>query len=197
MDSTITYDEVPTLIGPNITSLVPRLTFESIRVLHHHFERALQHLLCPQSTHLGWKGLVMSRAMYALLTINPFCTPNNKGPAADCTCTDPANLTPLMHTKQATVNTAFAHQKHYFHLMQNIKCAYFTALDASINDAFKVSNNPTITGWHTGMSVQEILEQLSNIYGQPTPVAMELNNVAFCSQYSAAMPLKSFCRIKN
>jgi hypothetical protein len=82
--------------------------------------------------------------------------------------------------------------------MQNIERACFTTLNASINDAFKVSNNPTITGWHAGMSVQEFLDQPSNIYSQPTPAAMEINNVAFHSQYSAAgAPKVLFCRINN
>jgi hypothetical protein len=186
MDATITYDEVAALIGPNILLLEPRPTFESIRVLRCHFERALQHLPCPQSTHLGWKGLVMSCAMYMLLTVNLFCTPNNPSPAADYTYADPANLTPLTCMEQASVDTAFARQKHYFHLMQNIKRACFTTLDASINNAFKVSNNPTIIGWHAGMTEHKILDQLSNIYGQLTLAAMELNDVAFRSQYSAA-----------
>jgi hypothetical protein len=99
-----------------------------------------------------------------------------------------------MRTEQETVDTAFARQKHYFHLMQNIKRACFTALDASINNTFKVSNNPTIIGWHAGMSVQEILDQLYNIYSQPTLAAMELNNVAFRSQYYAANAPKVFFR---
>ena len=59
--------------------------------------------------------------------------------------------------------------------MQNIERACFTALDSSINDAFKVSNDPTIQGWHAGMRVIDILDQLSLIYGQPTPAALEAN----------------------
>jgi hypothetical protein len=59
-------------------------------------------------------------------------------------------------------------------------------LNASINDAFKVSNNPAIVGWHVGMVTHKILDQLSQIYGQPTPAAFQLNDVVFCSQYSAA-----------
>jgi hypothetical protein len=48
------------------------------------------------------------------------------------------------------------------------------------------------------MGTHEILDQLSEIYSQPTPLAMELNNVAFCSQYSAADALEVlFRRIKN
>jgi hypothetical protein len=186
MDATITYDEVAAFIGPNITLLEPCPTFESSRVLSRHFECTLQCLPCPQSTHLGWKGLVMLRVMYALLTVDPFCTPNNPGLAADYTRTDPADLTPLTLTKQATVDNAFAHQKHCFHSMQNIERDCFTALNASINNAFKVSNNPTIIGWRAGMSVQIFVDQLSNISCQLTLAAMKLNNLAFCSQYSAA-----------
>jgi hypothetical protein len=112
MDATITYDKVATLIGPNIPSLEPHPTFESIRVLHCHFKRSLQHLSCPQSNHLSWKGLVMSRAMYALLTINVFHTLNNPGPAADYTRANPADLTPLTRTEQASIDATFGREKH-------------------------------------------------------------------------------------
>ncbi len=187
MDVTITFNNVTALVGPTLPSLAPRPMLESIRVLRRHLECALQNLPCPQSTHLGWKGLVMLHGMYALLLPNNvFHLPVDSGPAANYTRVDPNDLTLLMHTEQATVDTAFAQQKNYFQLMQNIKCACFTALDASIDDAFKVSNNPAIVGWHAGMVTRKIFDQLSQIYGQPTPAALELNNVAFCSQYSAA-----------
>ncbi len=71
-------------------------------------------------------------------------------------------------------------------------------LDARVNDAFKVSYDPTIQGWHAGMTAQEILDQLSTIYGQATPAAIELNDVTFCGQYSAAnAPKVLFWCIKN
>ncbi len=48
------------------------------------------------------------------------------------------------------------------------------------------------------MTVQEILDQLFTIYGQPTLAAMELNNVVFRIQYSVADALEVlFRRIKN
>ncbi len=86
MDATITYDEVIALVGSNILSLEPRPNFECIRVLRRHFECALQCLPCPQSTQLGWKDLVMARAMYALLTNVPFRVPTNPGDAANYSC---------------------------------------------------------------------------------------------------------------
>jgi hypothetical protein len=81
MDATITYDEVTALFGVNILSLNPRPNFEQIRVLHCHFEGALQCLPSPQSTLHGWKGMVMARELYALFMLNAFCLPNNPGDA--------------------------------------------------------------------------------------------------------------------
>ena len=43
-----------------------------------------------------------------------------------------------------------------------------------------------IRGWHARMSVRDILDQQSSIYGQPTPAAMEINDTAFRGVYSAA-----------
>jgi hypothetical protein len=63
--------------------------------------------------------------------------------------------------------------------MRNIKRACFAALDASINDAFKVSNDPTIQEWHAGMSVIFILNQLSELYSQPTRAILEMKDTVF------------------
>jgi hypothetical protein len=199
MDVTITFDEITALIGPTLPSLAPRPMFKIIRVLRRHLECTLQNLPCPQSTHLGWNGLVMLHRMYALLSPNnAFRLPIDPSPAANYTRADPNDLTPLTRMEQATVNTAFAQQKYYFQSMQNIERACFTALDASIDDAFKVSNNPAIVGWHAGMVTRKFFDQLSQIYGQPTLAALELNDVVFCSQYSAAdAPEVLFCCIKN
>ncbi len=92
----------------------------------------------------------MLRELYALLTglNNAFHLPMDPDPNANYTWpVAPGavpDLTPLSRTKQATIDMHFACQKHYFLLLQNIKCACFTALDASINDAFKVFTNSAI-----------------------------------------------------
>jgi hypothetical protein len=160
---------VPALVGVNILTLDPHPNFEKIGVLCRHFERVLQCLPCPQSTLYGWKGMVMAQELYTLLTPTPFCLPKDPGDAAVYICPvaagQPVNTTLLTRTEQATINTRFAHAKHYFLLMCNIERVSFTALDASINDAFKVSNDPTIQSWHASMRVIDILDQLSTIYG--------------------------------
>ena len=43
--------------------------------------------------------------------------------------------------------------------MLNIEMACFAALDASVNDAFKASNDLAVRGWHAGMRVINILDQ--------------------------------------
>jgi hypothetical protein len=48
------------------------------------------------------------------------------------------------------------------------------------------------------METQDILDQLSQTYGQPTPVALEINKVTFCGPYSAANAFEVLFRgIKN
>jgi hypothetical protein len=68
--------------------------------------------------------MVMARELYALLMPNVFRLPNNLGNAAVYThptvAGQPINNTPLMQAEQATINTRFAHDKHYFLLMRNI-----------------------------------------------------------------------------
>jgi hypothetical protein len=96
------------------------------------------------------------------------------------------------------IDTNFACQKHYFSSLQNIECACFTALNASINDAIKVSTDPAIQGWHAGITVQEILNQLSSIYGLPRQAAMELNDITFRSPYLVTnAPKVLFCCIED
>jgi hypothetical protein len=107
--------------------------------------------------------MVMAQELYALLTPTPFCLPNNPGNTVVYVCPvvagQPVDTTPLTRMEQAAINMQFTRAKHYFLSMHNIERACFTALDASINDTFKVSNDPTIQGWHASMRVIDILDQ--------------------------------------
>ncbi len=192
------YDEVATLVGVNIPLLNLHRNFEQIRVLRCHFEQALECLPSPQSTLRGWKGMVMARELYALLTPSAFQLPNNPGNAMvyvlPTLAGQPINNMPLTRTEQVTINMLFAREKHYFMLMRNTQQACFTAHDASVNDAFKVSNDPAIQGWHAGMQVINILDQLSTIYGQPTLAVLETNYTVFRSLYLAANTLEVLFR---
>jgi hypothetical protein len=96
------------------------------------------------------------------------------------------------------IDTTFTHHKHCFLSIRNIEHACFTALDLSINNAFKVSNNPAIQGSHAGMSCKFILDQLLELYGHPTPAILEQNKKVFCSPYLAAnFPKVLFRRIED
>jgi hypothetical protein len=130
--------------------------------------------------------------------------PSTKQPGSAAVCVhpimagQPVDTTPLIRTEQATINTRFAHAKHYFLSLQDIKRACFTTLDASINDAFKMSNDPTVQGWHASMHVIDILDQLSTIYSQPTPAILVTNDAIFCSPHWAwDAPEVFFCQIEE
>jgi hypothetical protein len=149
--------------------------------------------------------MVMNRALYTLLTPLPFRMPNDPGPnAVYVRAVDPANpnaildAAPLTKTEQGTIDMTFNRRKHYFLSMRNIERMCFTKLYSSINDAYKVSNDPTIHGWHARMSVMFILNQLPKLYGQPTPAVLEMNYTVFQSPYSAAdAPEVLFRRIEE
>jgi hypothetical protein len=145
MNATITYDEIATLVGVNIPSLEPHPNFKWIQNLRHHFKHALQHLPCPQSLQHGWKGMVMARELYTLLTAMPLRLPINPGNALiyvhPVVTVKVVSSAPLTQSEQATINTRFNRLKHYFMLMQNIERAWpTTALNTSVNNAFKVIN---------------------------------------------------------
>ena len=199
MDATISTEEVSAALG-HLPSLDPRPNAVNIRALRVHIERALQLLPCPQSVHHGWKGLAMSRPMYALLVTGgtAFRIPTDPGPAAVYTRADPADLTPLTRTEQATVDATFARAKHYFQSYTNIERVIYAALRTSVNEAFQVSNIAGVTGWPASMAIREMLDQLSSTYGLPTPAALELNDNEFRRPYSAAdAPEVLFRRIEN
>jgi hypothetical protein len=142
--------------------------------------------------------MVMARKLYALLTTQPFRLPTNPGAAVVYVRSQlpgqPVNNTPLSRMEQASVDSLFNQHKAYFLLVQNIKRACFTALNASINDAFKVLNDPSVRGWHAGMSMRNILDQLSATYGQPTLGVLEANDHIFCSPTLAANAPKVLSR---
>jgi hypothetical protein len=116
--------------------------------------------------------MVMARELYALLTTVAFHLPVDPGDAViyvrPTLVGEAVNTMPLMHTEQASINSLLMRQKHYFMSMLNIECTCFTALDASINNAFKVFNIPTRQEWHAGVRMLNILDQLSNIHGKHT-----------------------------
>jgi len=146
--------------------------------------------------------MMMACPLYNLLTNIAFRLPTNPGASAvyvrAIVTGQPVNNTSLTRTEQASIDTTFNRRKHYFLSMQNIERACFTALDSSINDAFKLSNDPSVQGWHVGMRVIDIFDQLSLIYGQPTPMSLEANDHIFRSPTSAAdAPEVLFRRIEE
>jgi len=146
--------------------------------------------------------MVMAQNMYTLLTATPFRIPTTPGDTPTylraVLAGEPVDNSSLTQTEQATIDSTFAHRKHYFLSMQNIEGACYTALDSSVNDAFKLSNLAGIRGWHAGMTTVTILDQLSSVYGKPTSATLKANDTIFRSPYSAAdAPEVLFRRIED
>ena len=71
-------------------------------------------------------------------------------------------------------------------------------LEDNIDDAFKVSNTPTLRGWNMSMEIMEMLDQITTTYGRPTPNALLQNDTFFRSAYSPAdAPETLFRRIED
>ncbi len=79
-------------------------------------------------------------------------------------------------------------QENYFLSYKNIERACFRMFDANIGAQYKVSNNPTLTGWNSTMSILDILTQLQDWYGKPTMMTLYQNDVTF---WAAMAPTNS------
>ncbi len=141
--------------------MLPWPNFSKLRALWKHMTQALKQLVCLQSRIHGWTGLVMDPGLYALIKPVPFAVPVNPGATPVY-----QNFSPPAVMKM--VDYAFKWNKNYFLSYMNINRACFRMLDDSVPIQFKVLNVPTLTGWNTSMSIQEILTQLKMAYGKPT-----------------------------
>jgi len=71
-------------------------------------------------------------------------------------------------------------------------------LNETINDAFRFSPVPNLTGWNPLMEIIDILEQMTTTYGCPTPTALLQNDTLFRSPYSPTdAPEVLFRRIED
>jgi hypothetical protein len=83
----------------------------------------------------------------------------------------------VMKTTQATFDRA----KNYFLSYKYILRACFRMLDTNVSAQFKVSNNPTLTGWNSTMTIIHILTQLQGSYGKPNMMTLHTNDTLFRS----------------
>jgi hypothetical protein len=155
--------------------------------------------------------------MYGLLTTTPFRLPTDPGPLAiyyppkipivdidgDPMLDALGNPTYIAQpaigrAEQATIDASFKREKNYWRSYMNIRRAVFNCLDDGIDDAFKVSNDPALTGWNASMEPREMFDQITTTYGRPTPAALLHNDTLFWSVYSSQdAPKVLFRRIKD
>ncbi len=192
MDAVIEYDEAAGFLK-NPPSLEPRPNFTNIRALQKHIVQALAQLSCPQSAIYSWLGLAMDPATYLLLEGTAFTIPPDPGPTAIF-----PNGAAVAQTIVKTTQATFDCDKNYYLSYKNITRACFRMLDANVSAQFKVSNNPTLTGWNSTMSIIDILGQLQVSYGKPNMMMLYTNNTLFRSPMNAGdSPKMLFYRIEQ
>ena len=141
--------------------------------------------------------------MYGLLTTTPFRLPLDPGPLAiyyppkipivnmqgdpvlDAMGKPTYQSQPaIRRAEQSTIDASFKRGGNYWKSYINIRRAVFNCLDDGIDDAFKVSNDPALTGWNASMEPREMFDQIRATYGRPTPAALLQNDTLFRSMYS-------------
>ena len=182
MDTLISYDEARSLLTKP-PRFDPRPNFENLRALRQHFVRALKKLVCPQSAVMGWSGLVMPTALYALVEPNAFTIPVDPG----ATPAYPRHRN-LPRAEQSVIDETFKRNKNYYLGYINIYRACYDTLDELIDDAFKVSPLAGQRGWNSIMSIYDIFEQIVSTYGRPSPSVIFKNDAAFRALYDPNSP---------
>jgi hypothetical protein len=192
MDAVIDYDKAAGFLkNPPSLELWPNVT--NICALQKHIPQALAQLSCPQSAIHGWSGLAMDPASYLLLEGAAFTIPLDPGPTAIF----PGGVA-VARSIMKTTQAMFNRDKNYLLSYKNITRACFRMLNANLLAQFKVSNNPTLPGWNSRMSIIDILNLLQVSYGKPNMITLHTNNTLFRSPMPAGdSPKMLFYRIKQ
>jgi hypothetical protein len=104
----------------------------------------------------------------------------------------------LNRATQASIDANFVHGRNYWLSYKNIKRACYNVLNKTIEDAFKFSPDPNLTGWNQSMEIIKIMDQMTTTYRRPTPTALLQNDTLFRSPYSPIdAPEVLFRRIKD
>jgi hypothetical protein len=77
--------------------------------------------------------------------------------------------------RRLLIDTNFLREQNYWLSYRNIKQACYNVLDETIDNAFKFSPDPNLTGWNPSMEIIEIMERMTTTYERPTPTALLQN----------------------
>jgi hypothetical protein len=129
--------------------------------------------------------------MYQMLITSPFRLPTDPAPQAvyygartpildangDPALDENGNpryvaIPALDRATQASIDSNFICEQNYWLSYKNIKRACYNVLNKTIDDAFKFSPDPNLTGWNPSMEIIEIMEQMTTTYRRPTPTAL-------------------------
>jgi hypothetical protein len=133
----------------------------------------------------------MAPEMYALLKPQPFVVPADPSPGPVY-----SPFAPLNTVKMA--DAAFERNKNYFLSYKNINQACYLMLNELVPNQYKVSNTPRLIEWNASMFIQDILNQMEDLYGKPSSASLIATDTLFKSPFAASeAPELLFYRIEQ
>ena len=169
----------------SLPTLAPRPTATNINAFEEQLVDILSTIPSAQSEDHGFRGLVESAEMYALVSNTPWRNWPNPGPTRRGTVINPhptlgTNLTADAARAEQAVWTAETTQ---FMSETNVRRAVIDALNAAVPKSYRRAQGGATGIGHTTYKAtnqpREILAQLRANYGRPSPGEKEINDNRF------------------
>jgi hypothetical protein len=166
-----------------LEKIVGQPTYESLSQLLKTINANAASVPCPLGNgQLGWLAIVLSAAMYANLSADPFIIPNDPGtgPIIEAFATTPAIAI-------ATAN--FKEDKRLWNEYITINRALKQQILKAVEDKYTTSLRHHMTGY-ANVRIRSIIDHLLHTYGHILPLELKENDQRFRMAYNPNEPIE-------
>ena len=103
----------------------------------------------------------------------PLC-PHRPNNVRSTTTYETYDLAPATKMK----DNLFKRRTNMYNTYINLKCAVYMTITIPVPEKFRISNNPSMSGWNQTMSINDIMDQLDMTNGQPGAAELHTNQTA-------------------
>ena len=187
----VTFEQVSTLLA-NPPTLAPRPNSTNIRTFEVWFFEKLEGIPSKQSDEFGYKGMAQQVLEYALDSNQPWQDFPSVG---DHRIADGSLTANQQRDADAIWNAATI----CYDSQQNVKRACIGCLNEAVPKKYKRTNGIGTTSYKINQDIREILANLRDTYGVPTPNEKTLNKQLFAQGWASAIePIESLIdRLEN
>jgi hypothetical protein len=181
---TITVDGmIDSFEHPILDQIVGQPTYESLSQLLKTINANAASVPCPLGNgQLGWLAIVLSAAMYANLSADPFIIPNDPG-------TGP-NIEPFATAQAIAIATSiFKEEKRLWTEYITIDRALKQQILKAVEDKYTTSLRHHMTGY-ANVRIRSIIDHLLRTYGRILPSELVENDQRFCTAYNPNEPIE-------